>query len=91
VKKISLFKKIWRIAKPFKWSFILSYAVLLIELIFNQIMPLFLANVVDAAVYKTDMKLFFSASLFYMLIFIGHQACGFMQLQLWQVLNNKYV
>lgn len=91
MKKISLFKKIWMIAKPFKWSFILSYAVLLIELIFNQIMPLFLANVVDAAVYKTDMKLFFSASLFYMLIFIGHQACGFIQLQLWQILNNKYV
>jgi ABC-type multidrug transport system fused ATPase/permease subunit len=91
MKKISLFKKIWMIAKPFKYSFILSYTVLLIELVFNQIMPLFLANVINAAVYKTDMKLFFSASLFYMLVFIGYQACGFIQLQLWQVLNNKYV
>lgn len=87
----TLLNKIWIIAKPFKWSFILSYAILLIELGFNQVLPLLLGNVIDAAIYQSNIKLFLKASAFYSIIFIAYQACGYSQLQIWQVLNNKYV
>lgn len=84
-------KNIWKIAKPYKWHFLLSYAILIVELAFNQTMPLFLGNVIDAAVYKSDIILFLRASAWYAAIFIGQQSCNFFQLQFWQALNNKYV
>lgn len=72
-------------------AFLLSYIVLWAELAFNQAVPLFLGKVVDAAVYKSYMILFLNSSLLYTLVFLGQQGCGFLQLQLWQILNNKYV
>ena len=91
MKKISFLKKVWNIAKEYKWRFLWSYAILLIELAFYQSAPLFLGNVVDAAVYKSDMALFIKAVIFYAVIFIGQQICGYFQLHFWQILNNKYV
>ncbi len=89
--RIKFLKKVWGVAKQYKWSFLLSYAILVIELVFNQVMPLLLRNVVDAALYKSDLMLFLKASGFYIIIFIGQQSCDFFQLQYWQILNNKYV
>jgi len=84
-------KKTWEIVKPFKWHFLLSYAILMTELILNQIMPIFLGNVIDASIYKSNMRLFLISSAWYAIIFIGKESCNFFQLQFWQILNNKYV
>ena len=89
--KLSFFKKVWNIAKEYKSYFLLNYVILLGELAFTQVMPLLLSNVVNAAVYKSDMKLFIKAAIFYAAVFVGQQACGYLQLHFWQILNNKYV
>ena len=91
MKKFSFLLKVWNVAKEYKWRFLLSYIILLGELAFTQIMPLFLGNVVDAAVYKSDMQLFAKAAILYALIFICQESCGYLQLHFWQTLNNKYV
>ena len=91
MKNSKFIRNLWSIAKPYKWWFSLSYIILVIELVFSQAMPLFLGKVIDAAVYKSDMLLFLTASAWYAAIFIGQQSCSFIQLQFWQALNNKYV
>lgn len=91
MKNTKFIKNLWNIAKPYRWWLFLSYIILIIELVFNQAMQLFLGNVIDAAVYKSDMLLFLTASAWYAAIFIGQQSCSFIQLQYWQALNNKYV
>ncbi|NMA32100.1 MAG: ABC transporter ATP-binding protein [Candidatus Methanofastidiosa archaeon] len=89
--RFSFLKKVWNVAKEYKWRFLLSYIILLGELAFMQVTPLLLGNVVDAAVYKSDMKLFVNAAIFYALAFICQESCGYLQLHFWQLLNNKYV
>ena len=89
--KILFLKKVWVVAKQYKWHFLLSYLILLLELVFSQIVPILLGNVIDAAVYKSDLLLFFKAAGVYSLVFLGYLACGFCQLQVWQRLNNKYI
>lgn len=84
-------RRIWEFAKPYKWNFFISYVVLLIELFFFQLLPLFLKNVINFAVYDTNLQVFLNASLWYSLIFAGYAACGFLQLILWQRLHNKYI
>ena len=86
-----IIKRIWQFAKPYKWAFLISYFVLLVELAFNQIIPLFLEDVINFAVYEADMQRFLSATLWYALVFFGYAACGFIQLILWQRVHNKYV
>ena len=46
-----IMKRIWHFAKPYKWAFLLSYSVLLVELALHQIIPLLLENVINFAVY----------------------------------------
>ncbi|MEA4833484.1 MAG: ABC transporter ATP-binding protein [Oscillospiraceae bacterium] len=89
--KFKFLKKVWSIAKQHRWYFFLSYIILLIELAFNQILPLLLGNLVDAAVYKTNIRLFMTSAGIYATVFLGSVLCGFLQLQFWQKLNNKYV
>ena len=84
-------KRIWQFAKPYKWAFLLSYSVLLVELVFNQMIPLFLEDVINFAVYEADLQSFLIATLWYALVFLGYAACGFLQLILWQRVHNKYV
>lgn len=91
LKDIEIVKRIWQFAKPYKWKFLMSYAVLLIELIFSQLIPLYLKDVINFAVYDADKEKFIWASLKYALIYIGFGACGFVQLILWQKLHNQYV
>lgn len=86
-----IIKRIWQFAKPYKWAFLISYLVLLVELVFNQIIPLFLEDVINFAVYEADMQGFLYATLWYALVFFGYAACGFIQLILWQRVHNKYV
>ena len=86
-----IIKRIWQFAKPYKWAFLISYFVLLVELAFNQIIPLFLEDVINFAVYEADMQRFLYATLWYALVFFGYAACGFIQLILWQRVHNKYV
>ena len=86
-----IIKRIWQFAKPYKWAFLISYSVLLVELVFNQIIPLFLEDVINFAVYEADMQGFLYATLWYALVFFGYAACGFIQLILWQRVHNKYV
>lgn len=86
-----IIRRIWQFAKPYKWAFVLSYSVLLVELMFNQIIPLFLEDVINFAVYEADMQKFLYATLWYALVFLGYAACGFIQLILWQRVHNKYV
>ena len=86
-----LTKKIWEYAKPYKWAFLLSYSILLVELAFNQIIPLILEDVINFAVYETNIQRFLYATLWYALSFLGYAACGFIQLILWQQVHNKYV
>ena len=86
-----IIKRIWQFAKPYKWAFLLSYSVLLVELVLNQIIPLFLENVINFAVYEVDLQKFLYATLWYALVFFGYAACGFIQLILWQRVHNKYV
>ena len=89
--KLRFFKKVWNIAKQYKWHFFLSYVILLIELVLYQILPMLLGDLVDAAVYKSDMTLFLQSAGIYVAVFLGSVLCGFTQLQFWQKLNNKYV
>ena len=56
-----IIKRIWQHAKPYKWAFLISYLVLLVELVFNQIIPLFLEDVINFAVYEADMQGFLNA------------------------------
>ena len=89
--KVKFLKKVWNVAKQYKWQFALSYIILLIELALNQILPLLLGNIVDAAVYKSNMAVFLTAAAIYASVYLGRVLCGFLQLQFWQRLNNKYV
>lgn len=91
MQKVRFLKKVWDIAKQYKWHFFLSYVILLIELALNQILPLLLGNIVDAAVYKSNMAMFLAAAAIYASVYLGRVLCGFLQLQFWQRLNNKYV
>lgn len=84
-------KRIWQFAEKYKWAFLLSYSVLLLELALNQIIPLLLENVINFAVYEADLQKFLYATLWYALVFLGYAACGFIQLILWQRVHNKYV
>lgn len=84
-------KRIWHFAKPYKWAFLLSYSVLLVELVFNQVIPLFLEDVINFAVYEADLQKFLYATLWYALVFLGYASCGFIQLILWQRVHNNYV
>lgn len=86
-----IIKRIWEFAKPYKWAFLLSYSVLLVELALHQVIPLLLENVVNFAVYEADIQKFLGATLWYALVFLGYGACGFIQLILWQRVHNKYV
>ena len=86
-----IIKRIWQFAKPYKWAFLLSYSVLLVELVFAQIIPLFLEKVINFAVYKANLERFLCATLWYALVFLGYGTCGFIQLILWQRVHNKYV
>lgn len=86
-----IIQRIWQFAKLYKWAFLISYTVLVLELIFDQLLPVFLSDVINYAVYDADIPKFLLSSLWYMLIFFGYAACGYIQLQLWQRLNNKYI
>ena len=91
MQKAKFLKKVWDVARQYKWYFFLSYIILLIELALNQILPLLLGNMVDAAVYQFNMAVFLTAAAIYALVYLGRVLCGFLQLQFWQRLNNKYV
>ena len=91
MKDIVIVKRIWQFAKPYKWAFLLSYSVLLIELLFSQMIPLFLEDVINSAVYEANLQKFLYAALWYALIYLGFGLCGFIQLILWQRVHNKYV
>ena len=89
MKDIVIIKRIWQFAKPYKWAFLLSYSVLLVELAFHQTIPLFLEDVINFAVYEADLQKFLCATLWYALVFFGYAACGFVQLILWQRVHNR--
>lgn len=91
MKDIVIVKRIWQFAKTYKWAFLLSYSVLLIELLFSQVIPLFLEDVINFAVYEADLQKFLYAALWYALVYLGFGVCGFIQLILWQRVHNKYV
>lgn len=91
MKNSVIIKWVWKFASKYKRAFMLSYFVLLCELAFAQIYPLFLGDIINASVYDADMTRFLFATIFFALTFLGYEACGFIQLQLWQKLDNKYV
>ncbi|MCI9142904.1 MAG: ABC transporter ATP-binding protein [Lachnospiraceae bacterium] len=91
MKDSELIKRIWQFAGKYKWAFLFSYAVLLIELVFEQMLPAFLGDVINTAVYEANISRFVWAALLYAAVFFGFAACGFIQLLLWQRLHNKYV
>ena len=86
-----IIKRIWQFAEKYKWAFLISYSVLLVELALHQIIPLLLEDVINFAVYEADLQRFLYATLWYALVFLGYAACGFIQLILWQRVHNKYV
>lgn len=90
MKDITLIKRIWEFVKPYKWAFLCSYVVLLMELAFSQALPLFLEDVINYAIYDIEFTKFLHANLKYGLVFMGYAACGFVQLLLWQRLHNRY-
>lgn len=91
MKNSVMIKRIWQFAKAYKWVFLTSYAVLLAELVFAQMLPLFLKNVINYAVYEADIHKFLVETLWYALVFSGYAACGYVQLILWQRLHNQYI
>ena len=91
MKTIKIIKTVWIFAKKYKWSFILSYSVLLLELLFSQLLPLKLSNLVNSAVYEPNIISFLKCAISYSIIFIGFATCGYIQLQLWQRIHNKYI
>lgn len=91
MKNSEMIKRIWQFAKAYKWAFLTSYAVLLAELFFAQMLPLFLKNVINYAVYEADTHKFLIETLWYALVFFGYAACGYIQLILWQRLHNQYI
>lgn len=91
MKDSQIIKRIWNFAKTYKWFFLLTYTILLIELSLNQTLPKLLENVINFAVYEADMQRFLYATLWYAIVFIGYAICGFIQLILWQRVHNKYV
>lgn len=84
-------KRIWYFAAPYKWAFILSYGVLLAELAFNQVLPVFLSDVINFAVYENDIGKFVLAAVRYSTTFLGFAMCGLIQLRLWQKEHNSYI
>lgn len=86
-----LLKRIWQFAKPYQWAFLFSYLALLGELIFYQITPIFLEDVINFVVYDADLHRFLYATLCYALVFLGYAAGGFTQLMLWQRVHNRYI
>lgn len=91
MKNSVIIKWVWKFASKYKWAFLLCYFVLLCELAFAEIYPLFLGDVINASVYDADMTRFLLSGLLFAGAFLGCEACGFIQLQLWQRLDNKYV
>lgn len=87
----NLMKRIWQFAKKYKWFFLGSYMVLLIELALGQLLPVLLGNIVNAALYTGNISLFLNASFYYAFICLGYALCGYTQLQLWQRVHNRYV
>ena len=63
MKNSVIIKWVWKFASKYKWAFMLSYFVILCELVFAQIYPLFLGDVINASVYDADTTQFlFSAA-----------------------------
>ena len=91
MKEFECLKKVWKYAKEYKTYFVIGYIVLLAELLFTQLLPLALERLIDASVYKLDIKLFLYCSVIYIFVFICQQSCALGQLQLWQRTNNKYI
>ena len=91
MKEFECLKKVWKYAKEYKKYFVIGYIVLLAELLFTQLLPLALERLIDASVYKLDIKLFLYCSVIYIFVFICQQSCALGQLQLWQRTNNKYI
>lgn len=91
MKDSQVIKRIWNFAKTYKWAFLLTYTILLIELSLNQILPRLLENLINFAVYEANIQKFLYATLWYAIVFIGYAVCGFIQLILWQRIHNKYV
>lgn len=87
----NIYRIVKKFAKPYWYWFGISYLVLVLELIFKQIIPLLLEDVINFAVYEANMQRFLYATLWYSLVFLGYATCGFIQLILWQRINNKYV
>ena len=88
---IEFIRKLWIYIRNYRLRFLLSYSVLVIELISSHIMPLLIGNVVSASVYQADMGLFLIYSTLFAIVFFIQQGASFLQLQLWQKLNNKFV
>lgn len=91
MKESELIKRIWHFARKYKWAFLISYIVLLTELVFMQWLPVLLRDVINYAVYEADMNQFLIATLYYALVYLGYVMCNFLQLQQWQHINNQYV
>ena len=62
MKDSHIIKRIWLYAKPFKAYFFVSYIVLLVELFLSQILPILLKDLINYAVYDSDLKIFFAYS-----------------------------
>ena len=91
MKDFEMLRRVYFFARRYKWPFLFSYIILLLELISGQMLPIFLADVINSAVYHPDVGHFLGATTNYSVIFILYTTCGFCQLQLWQRLNNSYV
>ncbi len=84
-------KKLWKYIQPYRLRFLLSYLVLVVETISMHCMPLLIGDVVAAAVYQTDIYLFLKSAFLFAGVFCVQQGASFLQLQLWQRLNNQFV
>ena len=86
-----LVRKVYELVSPYKWLFVLTYGVLVAELVFEQMLPKILSRLVDVAVYAPDIYAFLRIALVYGAVFCAYAACGFLQLQIWQYEHNSCI
>ncbi len=84
-------KVLYQYAKKYKGKFVLLYMCLAVESLIQSIIPLFIAKIVDVAVYSGDKENFLMVSLYYGLCLLAFGIFSAIHPNIWQYLMNRYV
>ena len=88
--KKSLFKTVWKFAKPYKHLFFIAEVCILGLYAVSVLLPLNLALLTDEVLYIQNRNIF-SVIINYIILFSASTLCNLLYAYTWQKLNNKYV